>query len=164
LKTLQPNSRNCFVCGVANPIGLKLRFYVNEPGVVEAVHTVPDEYQGYPGVVHGGVVAAMLDEITGRSHMGFDPPRFMYTARLNIRYRKNVPVGQQLRLVGKAVKNKSRTATAEGAIYGPNGELLAEAEAILVEIPKEMYASGDLAELGWRVYSDEEMQTPGLKN
>jgi len=157
VKTLQPNSRDCFACGVHNPLGLKLRFYITGKGEVEATYTAPDEFQGYPGVVHGGVVAAMLDEITCRSHMGFDPPRFMFTARLNVRYRKNVPVGQPLRLVGKAGKTKSRTATAKGEIYDADGELLAEADALLVDVPQEMLASDELAELGWRVYSDEEL-------
>ena len=151
----QPNSRYCFVCGLENTLGLKLAFYHTADGEVSADYTVSESYQGYPGVVHGGVVAAMLDEICGRSHMGVDPPRFMYTARLDIRYRKNVPVGQQLKLVGKAGKSKRRAATAHGAIYSPDGELLAEAEALLVDIPQETYNEVDLQALGWKVYPDD---------
>ena len=99
----QPNSRHCFVCGIANPVGLHLRFYETAPGEVTVECTLPEQYQGYPGVVHGGIVAAMLDEVSGRSYMGNgESPRFMFTARLEVRYRKNVPVGQPLRLVGKA--------------------------------------------------------------
>ena len=151
----QPNSLYCFVCGLENTLGLKLAFYHTADGEVSADYTVSESYQGYPGVVHGGVVAAMLDEICGRSHMGVDPPRFMYTARLDIRYRKNVPVGQQLKLVGKAGKSKRRAATAHGAIYNPDGELLAEAEALLVDIPQETYYEVDLQALGWKVYPDD---------
>ena len=151
----QANSRHCFVCGLENPIGLKLAFYQTADGEVSAEYTVDESYQGYPGVVHGGVVAAMLDEICGRSHMGVDPPRFMYTARLDIRYRKNVPVGQRLKLVGKAGKSKRRTATAHGAIYSPDGELLAEAEALLVNVPQDVYNEVDFQALGWKVYPDE---------
>lgn len=151
----QANSRHCFVCGLANPIGLKLQFYETGPGEVTAEYTVGEQYQGYPGVVHGGVVAAMLDEVCGRVHMGGDPPRFMYTARLDVRYRYNVPVGQPLRIVGRAEKRKRRTATSTGAVYGPQGELLAEAEAILVDVPAELIESSDLEALGWKVYPDE---------
>jgi acyl-coenzyme A thioesterase PaaI-like protein len=151
---LQPNSRHCFVCGLANPNGLQLRFYQTGPGEVAAEYTVPDQFQGYPGVVHGGIVAAMLDEITGRALMGGDPPRFMFTARLDIRYRKNVPTGQPLRLVGRAEKTKSRTATSLGQIFGVDGELLAEAEAILVDLPEETLGSVSLEALGWRVYEE----------
>jgi acyl-coenzyme A thioesterase PaaI-like protein len=153
---LQPNSRHCFVCGVANPFGLHLRFYETGPGEVTSDYIVPDHFQGYPGVVHGGIVAAMLDEVTGRALMG-DPPRFMFTARLEIKYRKNVPVGQPLRLVGQAGKLRNKAATSIGRIYGPDGELLAEAEALLVNVPQDIVSKVDLDTLGWKVYEDGEL-------
>ncbi len=78
----------------------------------------------------------------------------MYTARLEIRYRKNVPVGQPLRIIGRTVKSKSRTATATGAIYGPDGELLAEADALLVDVPADYRESADPEALGWKVYEE----------
>jgi acyl-coenzyme A thioesterase PaaI-like protein len=152
----QPNSLNCFVCGTENPCGLHLKFYSNGPGEVTADYTVPERYQGYPGVVHGGIVAAMLDEVAGRTHMEGNPPRFMYTARLELRYRRNVPVGQPLRLVGKAGKSKGRSAAASAMIYDQEGILLAEAEALLVDIPAEVIGAADLPALGWKVYPDEE--------
>lgn len=157
MKAPQPSSRDCFVCGVANPTGLHLRFYQTGPGEVAAEYIVPPQYQGYPGVVHGGIVAAMLDETAGRSQMGIESPRFMYTARLEISYRKPVPVGQPLRLVGKALESRHRIARAASYIYDQQGNTLAEATAILVDIPGDQMSSGDLAELGWRVYSDDEI-------
>ncbi len=150
----QPNSRHCFVCGKENPYGLKLEFYESIPGEVVVEYTVPEQFQGYPGVVHGGVVAAMLDEVTGRVHMGGDPPRFMFTARLEVRYHKNVPVGKLLRIVGYAGKSKERTATATGKIFGPEGEVLVEAEALLVNVPDMIANQVDLVALGWKVYPD----------
>jgi len=154
----QPNSQNCFVCGVANPIGLHLKFYVTAPGEVTAECTLPAQYQGYPGIVHGGIVAAMLDEAAGRSFMGeADNPRFTYTARLTVRYRKNIPIEQPLRLVGQAETSKSRLASAKSAIYTLDGSLLAEAEALLINVPPQSLEGIDLQALGWRVYSDEEL-------
>lgn len=151
----QPNSRHCFVCGVENPIGLHLKFYETAPGEVTADLNLPNIYQGYPGIVHGGVIAAMLDEAAGRAHMGpVDAPRFMFTARLDIRYRKNVPVGQPLRLVGRAGPTKSRTAEASSAIYDLEGTLLADAVVLLVNVPERMVQTTDLAALGWQVYPD----------
>ena len=154
---LQPNSRHCFACGIANPFGLHLRFYETGPGEVTSDYIVPDHFQGYPGVVHGGIVAAMLDEVTGRALMEGDPPRFMFTARLEIKYRKNVPVGQPLRLVGQADKLRDRAATSVGRIYGPGGELLAEAKALLVKVPQDVVSQVDLDALGWKIYEDEEL-------
>jgi acyl-coenzyme A thioesterase PaaI-like protein len=151
----QPNSRHCFVCGVENPIGLHLKFYETAPGEVTADMNLPNIYQGYPGIVHGGVIAAMLDEAAGRAHMGpVDAPRFMFTARLDIRYRKNVPVGQPLRLIGRAGPTKSRTAEAFSAIYDLEGTLLADAVVLLVNVPDRMVQTTDLAALGWQVYPD----------
>jgi acyl-coenzyme A thioesterase PaaI-like protein len=154
---IQPNSRHCFVCGLENTHGLHLKFYNTAPGEVTVEYTVPEQYQGYPGVVHGGIVAAMLDEVTGRVFMGdAASPRFMYTARLDIRYRRNVPVGQPLRIVGRAGKNKGRSAIATGEIYGPDGDLLAEAEALLVNVPEDVLQGVDLERVGWKVYDDSE--------
>ncbi len=158
MTTLQPNSRHCFACGVENRFGLRLRFYEPAPREVCAEINLAKQYQGYPGVVHGGVVAAMLDEAAGRSQMGGDPPRFLFTAKLDIRYRRNVPIGQPLRLVGKAGETKRRVAKATSAIYDLQGNLLAEADAVLVNVPDDIVAGVDMEALGWRVYSDEEVE------
>lgn len=156
MKSLQPNSSNCFVCGLQNPVGLHLRFFETAAGEVCADCEVPEKYQGYPGIVHGGIVAAMLDELAGRSLMGgAEVTRFMVTARLNVRYRKNVPVGEPLRLVGCAGEDRGRTATATSAIYDRQGVLLAEAEALLVNLPEQMIEQADLEALGWKVYPED---------
>jgi uncharacterized protein (TIGR00369 family) len=133
---------------------LKIRFYSTGDDEVTAEYTVPEQYQGYPGVVHGGIVAAMLDEAAGRSLMNGNQPRFMYTAKLEIRYRKNVPVGQPLRLVGKATKSKTRSAAASSALYDQDGSLLAEAEALLIDVPGNVLEGVDLEALGWKVYEE----------
>ncbi len=151
----QPNSRMCFICGLENPVGLKLRIYEVEPGTIETTFTAPQHFQGYPGVLHGGIAASILDEISGRAHMG-DPsqPRFMFTARLEVKYRKNVPVGEPLRIVGKAGRSKTNTAEGWAGIYDQEGQLLAEANTLLVNVPREMLDRASLDELGWRVYPD----------
>lgn len=161
MSSLQPNSRHCFVCGLSNPYGLRLRFYEDGVGEVTAETIIPEHFQGYPGVVHGGIVAAMLDEIAGRAHMGTggSPPRFMYTAKLEIRYRKNVPVGQHLRLVGRAGKSRGRMATAQSFILNSTGEILAEADVLLVNVPQSLLAEVNLQELGWKVYPLDEYPT-----
>jgi acyl-coenzyme A thioesterase PaaI-like protein len=158
LRKLQPNSRHCFVCGLDNPFGLHLRFYETAPGEVTINCEIPEQYQGYPGVVHGGIVASIVDEALGRAHMGLadDEPRFMYTARLTIHYRKPVPVGKPLRIVGQAEKSKKRSGTSTASVFGPDGDLLVDAEALLVDIPPEMYQSEDLESLGWKVYPIED--------
>ena len=66
MKLKQPNSRHCFACGLENPIGLKLKFYQTAEDEVTADYVAPEEYQGYPGILHGGVTATILDEAVGR--------------------------------------------------------------------------------------------------
>jgi acyl-coenzyme A thioesterase PaaI-like protein len=92
----QPNSRMCFLCGRQNPIGLKLDFYEDhEANQVRVEITVPEIYQGYPGVVHGGIVAAMLDEVAGRAVLiGGSDEDLMATLRLTVRYRRLPPASR----------------------------------------------------------------------
>jgi uncharacterized protein (TIGR00369 family) len=155
-KIKQPNSRHCFVCGIENKFGLQLKFYETNSGDVVVETTVPERFQGYPGVVHGGIVAALVDEVLGRVHFGSDPenPRFMYTAKLAVNYRKPVPTNKLIQVVGHGVKSKKRAATSTAEIYGPEGDLLAEAEAILVNVPEGIINSDTLDELGWKIYPD----------
>ena len=157
-KTKQPNSKMCFICGLKNPVGLHLHIYEIEPGVVESTFIAPEYFQGYPGVLHGGIVGAILDEMSGRSQMGSDilAPRFMFTARLAVKYRKNVPIGKPLRMIGKAGKSKGKTAEAWAGIYdNETNELLAEGNALLINVPQEQFDLSMLGELDWKVYPDE---------
>jgi acyl-coenzyme A thioesterase PaaI-like protein len=151
----QPNSNMCFICGVKNPVGLKLKIYEVEPGTIETTYTAPEHFQGYPGVLHGGIVASILDEISGRAHLG-DPsqPRFMFTAKLEVKYRQNVPIGQPLRIVGKAGKVKGRMAEGWAGIYDQEGTLLAEGNTLLIDVPPEMLKAADHEALGWKIYPD----------
>jgi acyl-coenzyme A thioesterase PaaI-like protein len=145
------------VCGVANPGGLHLTFTSPHPGEVRAEVTIAAEFQGYPGIVHGGIIAALLDEAAGRAFMTPDLAEFFYTARLEVRYRRKTPVGQPLRLEGRAGTRSGRTAHATSALFAPDGELLAEADAVLVAAPP-LGDPAELAEAGWRVYADAELQ------
>ena len=151
----QPNSRMCFICGLENPVGLKLKMYETEPGLIETTFTASEHFQSYPGILHGGIVATILDEISGRSQMG-DPsqPRFMFTAKLEVKYRKNVPIGKPLRIIGKAGKTRGRMAEAWGGIYDEEGTLLAEANSLLIDLPGESVDNVDYEALGWKIYPD----------
>ena len=140
-----------------NPVGLHLHIYEIAPGEVESTYLAPDHFQGYPGVLHGGIVAAIIDEISGRAHMGDDPlnPRFMFTAKLEVKYRRNVPIGRQLKLVGKAGKSRAKSAEAWAGIYdGETNELLAEGNTLLMDVPADQFDISRLNELGWKVYPE----------
>jgi acyl-coenzyme A thioesterase PaaI-like protein len=151
----QPGSRNCFICGRENPVGLKLDFYTVAPGKVRADLLIPAKFEGYPGIVHGGIVAAILDECGGRAQMT-SPGRFMVTAQLNVRYRLKVPSATALVVIGEAGDRRGRVSYARSEIQDMAGVVLAEAELVLVDIPDSQLEDIDLKALGWRVYPDEE--------
>jgi uncharacterized protein (TIGR00369 family) len=151
----QPNSRNCFVCGLESAVGLKVRFDDNGVDEVQVKYTVDDQYQGYPGVVHGGVVAAMLDEVAGRVMMIDDHNRFFMTARMTLRYRRPVPTETELTMVGRLVSETRRAVQAHAEVRLPDGSVAAEAEVTLVPMPDSVLPDADLDALGWRVYDED---------
>ena len=132
-----------------------MAFFTTENGQTRTELSIPAVYEGYPGVIHGGIVAAILDEVGGRSQMEAFT-RFMVTAQLNVRYRKPVPSKTPLVVIGNAGERKGRVAYAQSEIQAVDGEVLADAELVLVDIPEEQLREFDLEALGWKVYPDEE--------
>jgi uncharacterized protein (TIGR00369 family) len=142
-----------------NDFGLHMNFYRTASGEVQSTIRIPEQFQGYPGIVHGGIIAAMLDEVSGRAVMMDEegqPTRFLVTATLNIRYRKPVHVETDLVLKGHLVKDSGRVANVTGEIFDTAGQLLAEAESVMVNLPDGLVTVSDQESLGWRVYPDEE--------
>lgn len=150
----QPNSDLCFVCGMNNPFGLRMTFYDLGPGKVLSEYTVPEQFQSYPGIVHGGIISAMLDEALGRVFMQNGTDRLIVTAKLSIRYRKPVPIGKKLRILGHAVSDNGKIGKATGEIYGPDSEKLVDAEIVVVNAPPSLIKPDDPGAAGWRVYPD----------
>jgi uncharacterized protein (TIGR00369 family) len=147
----QPNSEMCFVCGRSNPVGLYMQFFDDGELEVTSDYTVPAHYQGYPGIVHGGVVAAMLDEVVARVAMIGDPHHFMMSVRLQILYRQPVPVETPLRVVGRILRLRGRLGKAEGRILLPDGTLAAESHMSLADVPRELLDSANPRLLNWKV-------------
>lgn len=141
----------CFVCGRSNPVGLYMQFYDDGENEVVSEYTVPAHYQGYPGIVHGGVVASMLDEIVGRVSMIGDHHHFMMSVRLQVLYRHPVPVETPLRVVGRILRLRGRLGKAEGQIFLPNGTIACEAQMSLADVPKQLLASTNPSLLNWKV-------------
>jgi uncharacterized protein (TIGR00369 family) len=148
----QPNSRMCFVCGMQNPIGLKAFFYQDEEGRVVAHFTGKEEHQGYPGMMHGGIVTALLDEVIGRVAIAQD--LWAVTAKLEVRFRHPVPLGQPLTLVGELTHLRSRTLEAHGEIRLEDGAVAAEAEGVYIRLPQEEITRVEEELDFWKVVPD----------
>jgi acyl-coenzyme A thioesterase PaaI-like protein len=151
----QPNSRMCFVCGLENEVGLHAKFYSEGTGKVRIDWTAPECYQGYPGHLHGGISAALLDEVAGRTVLGATDFRFFVTLKMELRYRKPVPIGVPLVVRGELVKDHGRFVETRAMILLPDGTTAVEAEVLVAEAPAKMVAGTDLDRIGWRVYPDE---------
>lgn len=147
----QPSSNMCFVCGVQNPFGLRLAFEDEGEAGVGCTFSIPENFQGFPGMAHGGVVAAVLDELCGRTLMVANSAHFTFTGKLEVRYRCPVPVGVELRGRGWLVRQRGRSTQACAELQLPGGTIAAEAEALLLDVPAEQQMVGAPADLGWFV-------------
>jgi acyl-coenzyme A thioesterase PaaI-like protein len=135
MRERQPNSRMCFVCGMENPIGLKIIFETDGQRVW-AWFTPRDEHQGYPGILHGGITFALLDEVVGRVALGTYNPQWMMTAKAEMRYRKPVPIGEELTLMGELTRIRSRTVEGRGELRLSDGTVAVEMTAIYMKVPE----------------------------
>ena len=150
-----PSSRGCYVCGRENPVSLGMTFFLQENGEVTSEVVVSEAYAGYPGMVHGGNIAAMMDEAVGRAATGDDPNRFAVTSQLTVKYRQPVPTNQRLLVTGRLIKKRGKVSQAYGEIRNQEGQLLAEADAIFVEIAEDFTKGTDPDLMGWKVYQDD---------
>lgn len=151
----QPNSRHCFVCGVANPAGLCLHFYDNDVDEVQTRFIIQPAHQGFPGVVHGGITAAILDEVGGRVMTIGNPARLGMTAKLAVRYRQPVPLGEPLLAVGCLVRARGRLLEARAELRLPaTGAVLASADLLIAELPPGKLHLNQADLDGWQIYPD----------
>jgi acyl-coenzyme A thioesterase PaaI-like protein len=152
----QPSSRSCFVCGRDNPVGLKVKWDQDEQTrEIRGRLTIPDHFGGYPGVAHGGIVGAVLDETAARSILvdgGFDD--LMVTARLEVVYRRPTPTGVPLEVVGRLKRRSGSRAEAEMEIVLPDGTVTARGTALLVRPPEEVSARWEQERPFWKVDAD----------
>jgi len=148
----QPNGQMCFVCGLDNPIGLKMHFYQDESGRVVARFTPQKAHEGYPGVVHGGIVTAILDEVLGRAAIAAED--WAMTVRLNLRFRRPVPILKPLTAVAEVVRKKRNLLELRGAILLEDGRTATEAVGTFMKM-EEVDTDKMLEEAGyWEVVPD----------
>ncbi len=117
----------CFVCGLQNPIGLRGAFYELENGQLVGIFKPSAEHQGYPNILHGGIASALLDETIGRAIMIREKQNYWgFTAEVTIRFKKNIPIDQTLRVVGQITNDRGRLFEGEGKILLEDGTVAAE--------------------------------------
>lgn len=143
-------SRYCMVCGVDNQFGLKTRFYETDQNELVALFTPREEHQSYPGIAHGGVSAALLDEVIGRAIMiHYDSATFGVTLDLQVKYRKPVPLGVELKAVARITRDSGMRFAGSGELYLPDGTVAVSAEGKYLKRRVDQITATDFQENEW---------------
>jgi acyl-coenzyme A thioesterase PaaI-like protein len=133
------DDRVCFVCGEKNPIGLKLRIRTDpERGESSAEVIIPEHFQGWAKIAHGGLVATVLDEamIYAAGAKGIKS----VTGEITVRFNKPVSTGVPYELKGRLLQDRGRIVLAESELRDGQGVVVAQASGKLVKVPGTRFA------------------------
>ncbi len=153
----QPNSKMCLVCGLQNQFGLKTAFYELDNEELVGIFTPMDEHQSYPGRLHGGISAAILDETIGRAIMmrSGDEDIWGVTMQFSSRYKKPVPLNEELRVVSRITKETRLMFEGTGEILLKDGTVAVEGSGKYLKMTLDKIADIDTDHLEWQVVSKE---------
>ena len=148
----QQNSKMCLICGLQNEYGLKAAFYETDKNELIALFTPKQEHQGYPGRLHGGIAAAILDETIGRNiNMGRDRDVWGVTLEFCIKYKKPIPLDEEVKVVTRLTDENKRVFKGEGEIILSDGKIGAAAKGSYLKLPISKIADFDLEENEWKI-------------
>jgi uncharacterized protein (TIGR00369 family) len=114
MKELKDNQR-CYVCGKDNPEGLKVLFTIDHAArTITGRFTPRREHEGWEGIVHGGIIATLLDEAMGKlaAHLG-EPA---VSAEITVKFKAPAAPGEELIVTGKLIKEANRLIEAEATV------------------------------------------------
>jgi acyl-coenzyme A thioesterase PaaI-like protein len=147
----QENSKMCLVCGLKNKFGLQASFYELENGELLAIFQPSEEHQSYPGRLHGGIATAVLDETIGRAILMKDREIWGVTIDFHTRYRKPVPLDEEIRVIGRIGHIANRYFEGSGEIILKDGSVAVEGKGKFLKLPLDEIADFDAEEQEWRV-------------
>ncbi len=132
------DNNHCFVCGKNNPFGLHIPVKTYIKGNTVTFNWVPGpNHQSYAGIVHGGILATLLDEAMGYAVMGEGITRRIVTLEYTLNYRHPTPVGLPLKVIATMGPQRRQIIMARGSIVAPDGTILVEATGKFYEIIKD---------------------------
>jgi acyl-coenzyme A thioesterase PaaI-like protein len=124
------DNKYCYGCGDQNPSGLRMSFEHPEKGRLLSKVTFAKEHQGFKGIVHGGMVSLVLDEVM--LNLCWLEGLRAVTAELTVRLKKPVPVGESVLFEGIIDSQEGRAVYTSGTAKNSRGELLATAKATCI--------------------------------
>ena len=139
--TIASHYSRCFGCGADHPAGLHMTVEAGDDVTVHAVLDIGELHQGAPGLAHGGLLAAAIDEAMGHVNWLVGAPAV--TGRLETTFLRPVPVGTRLHLDVRATGVSGRRVfmAAEGRLGAPDGPVAVTAEAVFVQVPVEHFTT-----------------------
>lgn len=121
---------HCFACGTLNVQGLGMALHAEGDSCWTEI-SLPDRFEGWQGIAHGGIVCTILDEVMAWSLAARDA--WSLTARMTVEFKRPVPIGVPVRAEGRLVNARRRLMeTAARLVDVSSGELLATAEGVYV--------------------------------
>ncbi len=133
--------RMCYGCGDLNPEGLGIDFDV-EGKIVTGRFTARKEHLGFPGVVHGGVAAAVMDEAMGWAMRASGA--WAMTARMEVKYRRPLPLGEEVIVIAEVVRDRGKRLEAKSEIRTQSGERITQSTGVFIRVPEEVAREYDL--------------------
>lgn len=124
----------CIVCGPDHPHGLRISFNASPDGAVSAEWTPTSEWEGFEGIIHGGIISTVMDEAMSKAVAATQSQAL--TGELRVRFRSHVESGKTYRIRGWITERKKRLLKTEAALTTPEGEERAHAWAAFVALPK----------------------------
>ncbi len=153
----QPNSQDCFVCGLSNSFGLKSRFYELENGELMARFFPADMHQSYPGRLHGGISAAILDETIGRAVINHQRTDLWgVTLEFSMRLRKPVPLDQEVVVRARITAENKRTFEGTGEIVLSDGSVAVEGKGRYLKMELSSITDFDFEGEQWQVIEQDD--------
>lgn len=135
---IEVEPHHCFVCGDLNLRGLRATIHASE-GRAWTELTLEREFEGWEGVAHGGIVAALLDEVMTWALHGEE--RLGVTVQMQIRFRAPTPIGRPVRAEGWVTEAGRRRMRSAGRLTDTDGRLLATSEATYLPVDPERQAA-----------------------
>ncbi len=125
---------NCFVCGKNNPNGLRLSFEIDkERQNLKTTFSASPTFQGWDGIVHGGIISTLLDEAMAK--LVFELGHQAVTASLEVKFKKPVPILEPLHIYGEITELNKRLIRAKAHVAKADGTLLATGTSTFLKHP-----------------------------
>lgn len=122
----------CFACGKENPDGLHLDFQLLDDGRLRTEYTPPRKFQGFKDILHGGIVAVLMDETM--IHLAFRRGEKVVTGKIEIKLRQPARIGEKITVTAELLSDSGRRMELAAEAKREDGNVLAEGRATMIKI------------------------------